>query len=617
MTARPGVCIGLDLGTSGLKAVAVDGFGQVVAAGRASYPTSMQGTGAAEQSPRHWLAALWQASRQLAAQVSPGRWRAIGLSAMMPTLVTTGSDGQPNGPAVTWQDSRAEERGRRLRDACGPDRLYLATGQWVDGRYLVPMFARLADDEPGRAAATDRILSAKDYLFQALTGEPVTDPSTASGYGCYGLSTGAWDERVLRTAASQLGTPLPALPPVLPSGTARPLLAAAADRLGCGQIPVCLGAADSVAGALGLGVRAPGQIGYIAGTSTVIVGVAGRPLFDPAHRFIVVPLAEPGAWGLEMDLLATGSALRWLAELLGDGLDEAAVAQLGAGVDPADAPVLLPYLSPGEQGALWDPALHGTAAWLTLQHGRQHLARGLLSGIVLESRRCLAVLAEAATFGTELRVAGGGAAAAMLRGDLADATGSRVVRPAGVADCSAIGAALLAARAAGLGWQGAGRPAEISDPDERRARTWDMLWARHERTRLAAAALYHEPTQRRLAGRGVSVTQREQLGDRGPVARGASGQHASALGEQRDRQLTAPESARGVQVGGPSDQHRLVLAALGSHLVAHGGEPLGHARIGVGRQEHRVHELRVRLVGVRVGADRIGELVPGQHHHGR
>ena len=95
-----------------------------------------------------------------------------------------------------------------------------------------------------------------------------------------------------------------------------------------------------------------------------------------------------------MDLLATGSAITWLAGLLGGDLDAAGLVELAADTDPARAPVLLPYLSPGEQGALWDPALRGAVAGLDLSHGREHLARALVNGIVLESRRCLAVLDE-------------------------------------------------------------------------------------------------------------------------------------------------------------------------------------------------------------------------------
>ncbi len=315
---------------------------------------------------------------------------------MIPTLVTADAGGAAIGQAITWEDSRAEEQAARFRSLAG--NLYDVTGQRVDGRYLLPMFLRLMEREPDRAAATRSLLGAKDYLFWWLTGQAATDPSTATGFGAYSLLGGGWEAGLLAAAGSLYG-PLPDLPPVLPPATARPLRAEVAASLGCGQIPVCLGAADSVLGALGLGAREPGQVAYVAGTSTVILGVTDQPRPDPRRRFLLTPLAEPDRWGQEMDLLATGSALRWLAGLLGtdeDGnaLDEAGVMGLAAQVDPGEAPVVLPYLSPGEQGALWDPALSGTVTGLTLGHDRRHLARGLVNGIVLESRRCLTVLAE-------------------------------------------------------------------------------------------------------------------------------------------------------------------------------------------------------------------------------
>ncbi len=430
-----------------------------------------------------------QVADQLAADAPPRRWLAIGLSGMIPTLVTAGDAGQPVGPAITWEDSRAEYQATRLRALAGES--YGTTGQWVDGRYLVPMFMRLREAEPDRAAATRTLLGAKDYLFWWLTGHAATDPSTATGFGAYDLLDNAWHGGILDAAASLAG-PLPDLPPVWPAAAVRPLRAEIAGRLGCAQLPVCLGAADSVLGALGLGAREPGQVAYVAGTSTVILGVAGEPRLDPRHRFLVTPLAEPDRWGQEMDLLATGSALRWLAGLLGGGLDESAVISLAADVEPADAPVMLPYLSPGEQGALWDPALAGAITGLTFGHDRRHLARGLVNGIVLESRRCLRLLEEAGQPGADLLVAGGSAGAEAFRADLADATGRRVIMPANAArsaDFSALGAALLAARAAGLppaaGCQAQAAAATVREPDPGRAEVWERLWAEHERARRA------------------------------------------------------------------------------------------------------------------------------------
>jgi xylulokinase len=475
------VCLGLDLGTSGLKAVALSASGASLARASAAYPTHCPLPGAYEQDPGDWLRAVEQVLARLGQAVPARRWRAIGLSGMIPTLVTLGRDGQPTGPAVTWQDGRADDLGDEFRERCGPD-LYRLTGQWVDGRYLLPMFGRIARDDPARAAATTTIASAKDYLFAWLTGELATDPSTASGYGCYELARDRWNAATLPLALPGRG---PRLPAVRPSAASRPLRAEAAAALGCLPVPVVLGAADSVLGALGLGVREPGQVAYIAGTSTVILGIADRLVLDPDHRFLVTPLAVPGCWGLEMDLLATGSAIAWLARLL--DLDVAGVVELAASTDPAQAPVLLPYLTPGEQGALWDPLLDGAIAGLHLGHGREHLARALVNGIVLESRRCLAVLDQTCGSGRALKVAGGSAVALSFRADLADATRRPVLVPRDYdADHSARGAALIAALATEGDWPEGAFPAAgpAAEPDEGRAKLWDELWAAHESARL-------------------------------------------------------------------------------------------------------------------------------------
>jgi sugar (pentulose or hexulose) kinase len=485
--------IGLDLGTSGLKGVALSTTGAILARGGAVYPTHRSAAGAAEQDTGDWRCAVEHVLAQIGEVIPAGRWRAIGLSGMIPTLVTLDRDGQPNGPAITWQDSRADDLGEAFREGCGPAELYRLTGQWVDGRYLLPMFGRIARVDPGRAAATATIASAKDYLFGWLTGELATDPSTATGYGCYELASQTWNAECLaaanltgRASGASGASGGPSLPAVRPCTTSRPLRARAAARLDCRPIPVVLGAADSVLGALGLGVREPGQVAYIAGTSSVILGITDRLVLDPSHRFLVTPLAEPGRWGVEMDLLATGSAITWLAGLLGGNLTAAGLVELAGRTDPAHAPVLLPYLSPGEQGALWNPLLSGAVVGLDLSHGREHLARALVNGIVLESRRCLAVLDETGGFGRAVEVAGGSAADPSFRADLADATRRTVSMPRDDdTDHSARGAALIAALATDGFWPGGAFPAAgvAAEPDDARAKLWDDLWTAHESAR--------------------------------------------------------------------------------------------------------------------------------------
>ena len=486
------VYAGLDLGTSGCKGVLVTAGGRVVARAAARYPTHRPEPGAAEQHPGDWLKAFTSVTLGLAQAVAAEHWRAVGLSAMLPTLVLTDGVGaaatpggtgapssggslEPLGPAITWEDGRAEAEGSAFREGFGGDALYRRTGQWVDGRYLVPMALRLAARAPERVRAARYLLGAKDYVFGVLTGEVLTDPSTATGAGCYDLAAGGW-------IAEAVPPGLPRLPEIAPSTTARPLRPAAARALGLvAGTPVVLGAADSVLGAVGLGLTTPGQVAYIAGTSTVILALADTLALDDAHRYLVTPMASPGSWGLEMDLLATGSAHAWLAGLLAGG-DQAALARLADEADPETAPLFLPYLLPGEQGARWDPDLAGALSGLHLGHGAGDLARGLRNGIVAESRHCLAVLESAAGRG-EILMAGGGALAPSLAADLADATG-RVTRPPdpSLTDSSAIGAAIVAAAGADgqvVAVHPDGEHAGLA-PDRSRSTWWESQAERHE-----------------------------------------------------------------------------------------------------------------------------------------
>ncbi len=476
------VVLGVDLGTSGIKVVAVDDEGRTVARARAGYPTARPEPDAAEQDPADWYAALDRALEALRAEVDPARWAGMGLSAMLPTLVSLDADDEPIGPALTWEDGRAEPDAERLLARVGALGVARTTGQQLDGRYLLPMHVRRLRLGPaaGGTGADAGVAGAKDVLFRHLTGELLTDPSTAAGYGAYALRTGAWDPELL--AAAEVAR----VPAVAASATARPLRAALAERWGCAEaLPVVLGAADSVLGAYGLGVTRPTAIAYIAGTSNVVLACAPRLPDDPEGRYLVTPLAA-GGFGVELDLMTSGSAVAWLAALT--GTDASALAEEAEATALADAPIVLPYLAPGEQGALWDPELVGAVEGITLRTTRAELARGLLGGIVLETRRCLDALPEELRGSArEIVVSGSGGRAAVFRQDLADATGRRVVFDPREHDHSAVGAARLAGRVL-RGWP---EPevrhdgALVAEPDPEAAAAWRERFARHERLRLS------------------------------------------------------------------------------------------------------------------------------------
>ncbi len=446
------VIVGLDLGTSGMKAVAINHAGKILARASAKYITHRPESGASEQNPMDWIDAVKEVSEKIKIATHNAPWSAIGLSGMLPTLVTVDKNGKPMGTAITWEDGRAEAQGDTLRQQFGEDALYRRTGQWVDGRYLLPMLARLSIVEPDRVEHSSTLLGAKDFLYSWLTSTFVTDPSIATGFGCYDIHGGTWDSDVIDEYSQNY--PLLTLPDIVPSKTLSPLTATAADVLGLtAGIPVCVGAADSVLGAIGMGANKPGDVAYVAGTSTIILGISDSPTYDPEHRYLITPMVDEGTWGLEMDLLATGSAIRWLSQLL-NLADEKDLLALASTSLADRAPVFLPYLAPGEQGALWDPSLTGSIWGLDLGHSAADIARGLIDGIVNESARCIRTLDEIGFDkydGNQLRVSGGSANDLWFRQQLADATSRRVETTLGnEPDRSALGAAIVAAQAIGI-----------------------------------------------------------------------------------------------------------------------------------------------------------------------
>jgi gluconokinase/xylulokinase len=480
--AHEQVLIGLDLGTSGLKGVALSSGGRVLASARADYPTHRPVTGASEQDPQDWIAALKAVIADLARGVSPDTWLGIGLSGMIPTLVVTNAFGEPLCPAITWEDARADAQGELLRDTVGAQTIYDITGQWVDGRYLLPMYLRIA---PELGSDEVRLFGAKDWILHWLTGHYATDPATATGSGAYNLTTHHYDSSVTDSVLPA-GADAIEFAAVVPATTLFELTTSAAHELGLPRVlPIAVGAADAMAALVGLGVHTPGDAVYLAGTSTVIVGIDETPHFDSQHRFLVTPLAL-GGYGHEMDLLATGSAQAWLAQLLGlespDDLGDLARST------PADAdglPTMLGYVAPGEQGALWDSTLTGVIEGITLHTSASHLARALLTSITVESARCVSVWEESAPHRGELHVAGRGINQSVLQ-ELADATG-RTTHLCGDehAAHSAVGAAVIVGNALGFEPPAHQHRAQLTtEPRAQAADMWQSLKQRHDELRL-------------------------------------------------------------------------------------------------------------------------------------
>ncbi len=445
--AHPLLTLGLDLGTSAVKVVALGTDGVLRGEGAAAFATESALPLQAEQNPADWLDAAASAMQALDRELtttSGTDWKqriaAIGITGQLPTLVCLTQAGALT-PAITWKDGRADHWAAARLDAQTRGRMYRITGMPIDGRYLAPM---LRFHFGTRIGDLTSVLSAKDYLLYRLTGRQMTEPSTAAGYGTYDLLAQAFSDELCKFWEM----PTTLLPPLRPTNSlAGALTEEGAKLLGLDAgIPVSTGAADSVCASFSMAGLDEGIVAVSFGSSAVIIASSKTPRLDPLARYLATPHAVETWYGREMDLLATGTGYRWLSELFqwqDGGLDQSAAASIPG----ANGLTFTPYLAGGEQGALWNPRLFSGLLGLTLRHSRNDIARAYLEGVFFEIRRCVDVLAETGAIDS-LRVSGNIIRSPSSLQMMADV----LARPVGICphkSPAAVGAAILARRLSG------------------------------------------------------------------------------------------------------------------------------------------------------------------------
>ena len=445
--------LGIDLGTSSVKLLLTDSFGTPLAEATAEYPMYGQERGWFEQKTGDWIAAICLAMEQLDRICGELNWKshvkAIGISAQMPTMVLMDEAGQVLRNAIVWCDNRAAKEGEALLQAWGAERHYRISGVLLDGRYLVPMYLWVKENEPQLLKCKHYLLSAGDYIYYWLCGEIATTPSTASGYGVYDIEKKDWNRQLIKQAGISLGI----FPEVRDSfdGSGQ-LCKEAAERLELPEeVTVVCGGADSVCGILGMGGERSGTVCLICGSSTAILGVTNDLHLEDKHPFFITPTLETEVSAMEADLLATGNTQKWLRNRMSDlrGTDASIVtydemARMACS-SPAGAEKLLffPYLSGGEQGVLWDDTLQGGWIGLTLNHGWNHMIRAVYEGICFEIRRCLEAFREGGLRVQKILVTGPVSLDDVFMQILSDVTGYRCT-VSKVTNASARGAALAA-----------------------------------------------------------------------------------------------------------------------------------------------------------------------------
>ena len=427
------VAVGLDVGTTGVKALAVAADGTVVARAESHYGLSQPRPGWSEQAPEDW----WAGSEEAIAALGRHEITGIGLSGQMHGLVALDEHERVLRPAILWNDQRTAAECAEIERRVGLERLISLTGNRALTGFTAPKLLWVRAHEPEVYARIRHVLLPKDYVRLRLCGEQAIDVADASGTLLFDVAGRHFSSAVLEA----LDVPETWMPRVLESPEV-------SGRTAAG-IPVAAGAGDCAAAALGVGVERPGPVSLVLGTSGVVFAAlpAYRP--DPQARVHVFCHAVPGGWHAMGVMLSAAGSLQWARDTFAPGvafdvlMAEAEAAPAGAG-----GILFLPYLS-GERTPHADPDARGALVGLSASHTRGDVMRAVLEGVAFGLADSFDLLRSLGCETSIARASGGGARSDLWLRICASVLGVPVCRMS-VDEGSAFGAAMLGGVAGGL-----------------------------------------------------------------------------------------------------------------------------------------------------------------------
>lgn len=451
------VWIGIDIGTTGIRAVAYQPDGKSLCAASKEYPLHTPQPGWAEQNSIEILGAMEGVLTEVAASLGEYGIKPAGLaiSSVFHSFLSYDKNMQPLTKLMTWADSRSQEIVRDMKKEC-PDYLaiYRRTGCPLHPMYPLAKIAWLRRKRPDIFRDSAYFGSIKDYAFYFLTGTWVVDRSVASGSGLYNLFQLEWDKELLH----YLGISAGALPEVVPTIYSRPLDSEVARRTGLpAGISVVIGAGDGVLVNVGIGAVQPGQMSATIGTSGAVRMLTDRPRTDDNGRTWCYNLTDK-VWVVGGAINNGGIALRWMRDKFGEteqrvaeklGVDAYELMTLYASKVPAgsDGLIMLPFFT-GERAPNWNADARGVLFGLNLNHSKNHFIRATMESVCYRMNSILLALQQLTGPAREIRVSG-----SFIRSDLwlqilADVFNQDVNVP-NVNEGAAFGAAVLGFVSAG------------------------------------------------------------------------------------------------------------------------------------------------------------------------
>jgi xylulokinase len=442
--------LGVDVGTGGTRALIADSSGHVVASATEDHaPFTSPQTGWAEQHPGDWWRAAQLAIRNaLQCGALQGRQIAcVGFSGQMHGAVMLDAMDHVVRPALIWCDVRTQKQCDELNQWIGSSTLIQLTCNPALPNFTLTKLLWVRENEPENWSRTRSVMLPKDYVRFRLTGEKAIDVAEASGTLMLDVAHRRWSSEVLQ--AAEIDSAL--LPKVFEScdvcGEVSP---ASAELTGLtAGTPVVAGAGDQAAGAVGMGIVAPGEVSATIGTSGVVFAATDRPSLDPKGRLHTFCHAIPGRWHVMGVTQAAGLSLRWFRDQFGTAgiangrdpyehlSDEAAKAPSGS-----DGLLWAPYLM-GERTPHLDPQARGVLAGITASHTRGHVVRAILEGVAFSLKDTFSIFDEIGVPVRTIRLGGGGARSRLWRQIQADVYGHEV-ETMEAEEGAAYGAAMLA-----------------------------------------------------------------------------------------------------------------------------------------------------------------------------
>ena len=472
--------LGIDVGTSAVKAAVFDTEGNPVADALESYKTYYPAPGFAEQDPEDWWAAVCRAVRSLAGKVNIGEIAAVGIDGQGWAAVAVDGDGNPLCRTPIWTDTRSVRECDEIRSVMSEDEWFGICGNPIQPGYSLPKVLWYKNNNPQILSKAEYILQSNSFIGLRLTGKASQDVSQGYAYHFFNMENRCWDE----AAISAFGLSSRLFPQPVPCREVIGSVGADAARAtGLSEgIPVVAGGLDAACAALGVGAVIPGSTQEQSGQAGGMSICTDSSRSDP--RLIMGCHTVPDMWLLQGGTTGGAGALRWLRSSVCPELTYAQMDEAAASVPPgSEGLIFLPYLA-GERSPLWNPDAKGVFFGLTFAHTRAHIIRSVLEGVAFSLRHNLETAEKAGAKVSVMRSAGGSSVSRVWTQIKSDVTGKPIEVPGG--NCSTVlGAAILAGTGAGIFGseaEAAGkavRPGRFHSPDSGKSEIYTKAYSRY------------------------------------------------------------------------------------------------------------------------------------------